>query len=145
MGISIADARKLGINVKDASDAKGKRPQHRNARGVMNATESAYFGYLKLLLACGEIRSHSGFEPDALVLGKRRYRPDFKVLMNDGEVRLYDVKGCKLSKVRRIPKPWIEDRDRYRLALFAHAFPELSFYVTWTHEGRWFEQRVVAE
>ena len=124
--------------------AKRGRPNYqRRAAGEMNNTETLFSAYLEYQLRCHDIQARSAFEPITLTSGRRSYTPDFKVTELDGTVKMYDCKGCKLTKVRRIPRPHIEPQDRLRLEIFAREFRKYQFVLTWMHRNQWYEERIV--
>lgn len=123
---------------------RGQRPAYkRRPAGCMNATEAAFAAYLDLLYKCGKIGHYSGFEPLTLVSGRRKYTPDFRVVMNDGTVRMYDCKGCRLTRTKRIPRPHVEPQDRLRIELFARAYPQYRFVLVYRFRDQWIEQEIV--
>lgn len=62
-------------------------------RGSMNKTEQAFSEVLQLRLKAGEIHSWM-YERQSFKIGTDcRYTPDFMVVMPDGELVAYEVKG----------------------------------------------------
>ena len=89
--------------------------------------ERNYAAYLDWLVSLGEIKTWE-YEPDEFEFpvnrGTRFYKPDFKVINNDGSVEYHEVKGHWTKKartqVKRFRKYYPElklviiDREAYR-------------------------------
>ena len=89
--------------------AKGRLPL-----GVMNATERAFAQHLEMLKRAGEIVSYD-FEKETFKLGKCcTYTPDFRVLMPDGGIVFYEVKGYWLDDAKVKIKVAAEQNRMYR-------------------------------
>lgn len=89
--------------------AKGRLPS-----GVMNATERAFAQHLEMLKRTGEIVSYD-FEKETFKLGKAcTYTPDFRVLLPDGGIVFYEVKGYWLDDAKVKIKVAAEMNRMYR-------------------------------
>lgn len=72
---------------------KGFQALGRLKSGTMNKTESAYANYLERLKQAGVI-TWFRFEPASLKLAANtHYRPDFMVMLANGELEIHEVKG----------------------------------------------------
>lgn len=68
-------------------------PRVHPRRDGMNKTEAAYAAYLEQLRIIGDVREWA-FEPENLRLADRTYyRPDFRVVTEEGYVEFHEVKG----------------------------------------------------
>lgn len=89
--------------------AKGRLPA-----GVMNASEKDFAQRLEMLKRAGEIVSFD-FEKETFKLGKScTYTPDFRVLMPDGSIIFYEVKGYWLDDAKVKIKVAAEQNRMYR-------------------------------
>ena len=65
----------------------------RREPGRMNKTEKAYASHLSLRQKMGDIQEWA-FEPEKLRLADAtHYTPDFRVVLNSGEIEMHEVKG----------------------------------------------------
>ena len=96
-----------------------QRGDYENSKGTMyfrSKWEANYALYLDFLVERGEIKSWE-YEADVFMfeqvkLGTRSYRPDFKILNNDGSFEYHEIKGYMDSKsktkLRRMSKYYPE-------------------------------------
>lgn len=102
---------------------RGKGGKRADLGGVYfrSAWEANYARYLKWLVSQGAIKSWE-FEPDEfwfdkIKRGTRSYKPDFKVIENDGQVVYYEVKG------------YMDDKSRTQLRRMAKYYPQVKVIV----------------
>lgn len=92
---------------------------------TMNKTEGAFAAILTAQFASGEVAAFR-FEAITFRIGQDcRYTPDFYVLMRDGSVTLYEVKGF-----------WRDDA-RVKIKAAAAAYPEFRFVAVQRVRGQW--------
>lgn len=123
--------------------AKGGRTPH--GRGIAQAAwsdlgghhhyykskaERRFAAYLEFKLTRGEIQSwtpeEKRFEFMALRHGVTSYLPDFRVTMNDGTIRYFEVKG------------WLDPKSRTALKRMKLYYPEISITLI---DKAWFKTR----
>lgn len=90
--------------------ARGRRPSHQPGR--MNTLEKAYAeNVLDVRKAAGEIAGYWFEEVNLRLADRTYYRPDFLVMLADGELEFHEVKGH-----------W-EDDARVKIKVAASRFP----------------------
>ena len=102
------------VIIKKKSPLQRLYAKGRLAPGVMNATEQAFAQHLEMLKRAGEIVSYD-FEKETFKLGKScTYTPDFRVLLPDGSIIFYEVKGYWLDDAKVKIKVAAEQNRMYR-------------------------------
>jgi hypothetical protein len=102
-------------------------------RGEMNRTEAAYALLLQAQLRAGVIDSYH-YEAMALEIGAgTTWRPDFVVVLPDGEVQLHEVKGRRKASDGRSTW-WAEDAAKVKIRAARARWP-FRVFVVWPSAG----------
>jgi len=97
----------------------------RHVPGVMNGTEEKFACYLSSLIQTEEVIRWE-FESHTLRLApKTTYTPDFYVIMKDGSIRFYEVKGFWTSAAR------------IKTKMAAFLYPQYKFVAAQLKRGEW--------
>ena len=119
----------------------GGRAHGRHQRGVMNATEAAFFDLQRRRAERGEIIGAS-FETHTLALaGGAVYTPDVPVVELDHSKTFYEVKASKLTEpTKRFPLgnrvPVYKEAAIVRIKIAAALYPQHRFVMVW-RDGPW--------
>jgi hypothetical protein len=111
------------------SRAKHGRREDLNNRYFRSSWEANYARYLNFLVEQKQIKEWDyecqSFWFEAIKRGVRSYKPDFKVVLNDGSHEWHEVKG------------WMNTKSKTSIARFRKYYPEEKLIVI---DNDWFKQ-----
>ncbi|MHB1310593.1 MAG: DUF1064 domain-containing protein [Gemmatimonadaceae bacterium] len=103
-------------------------------RGLMNKGEAAYASVLDARKRAGHIADYK-YESVTLTLGPNvTWRPDFLVVLPDGEVQLHEVKGKRKTN-DGTSTWWAEDAGKVKIKVAREQYP-FRIFVVWPENAK---------
>ena len=97
-----------------------------SVKSDMNKLEKSYADHLRELQLAGEIYSYAYERHKLKLADKTYYTPDFEVMLPDGRIEFYEVKG------------FMRDDAAVKLKVAAQQFPQYIFrLVRWDRQTGW--------
>jgi len=100
---------------------------HISFKTDMNKLEASYAEHLRKLQLVGTIHSFSFERHNLKLADKTYYKPDFEVMLPDGQIEFHEVKAFAV----KLGKMLIKDDAAVKIKVAAYQFPQYVFkYVT---------------